>query len=282
MRHGLGIATAIVAFAAVVGCSPAANPVPNAELPNDKPAAVEVGDALVQFSLMASLAADDYTGGATLRELLAEGNFGLGTFDRLDGEMIVLDGHVYQALSDGTVREAELADTTPFAVVTYFAEDGRLENFSAATLDDLDAQLDRKLPRHNVPYALRIRGEFKSLTIRSVPAQSPPFKPLIDVVKNQAVWEHANVRGTMVGFRCPEWMNTINVSGYHWHFLSDDRKIGGHVFGCDFENATLGYDECDSVVIRLPNTEAFNTFDAADVSEHDVDSIERQRTKSAE
>ena len=114
----------------------------------------------MQFSLLAALAADDYAGGAPLRDVLAGGDFGVGTFDRLDGEMIVLDGKIYQALADGTVRAADLDGTTPFAAVTFFDEDGRIENLSAATLDDLDAQLDRKLPHRNSPYALRITGEF--------------------------------------------------------------------------------------------------------------------------
>ena len=96
-------------------------------------------DTLVQFSLLAALAADDYTGGAPLRDVLAGGDFGVGTFDRLDGEMIVLDGKIYQALADGTVRPADLDGTTPFAAVTFFHEDGRIEKLSAATLDDLDS-----------------------------------------------------------------------------------------------------------------------------------------------
>ena len=96
-----------------------------------------------------------------------------------------------------------LDGTTPFAAVTFFAADGRLDGLSCATLDDLDSQLDRKLPHRNSPYALRIRGQFAALTIRSVPAQSPPFEPLVEVVKHQATWQHRNLRGTLVGLRCP-------------------------------------------------------------------------------
>ncbi|MEX2092411.1 MAG: acetolactate decarboxylase [Pirellulales bacterium] len=238
-------------------------------------------DALVQFSLLAALAADDYAGGAPLRDLLAAGDFGVGTFDRLDGEMIVLDGTIYQALADGTVRAADLDGTTPFAAVTFFGEDGRIENLTAATLDDLDAQLDRKLPHRNLPYAMRISGEFAAVTLRSVPAQSPPFEPLVEVVKHQVTWQHHNVRGTLVGLRCPDWMGTINVSGYHWHFLSDDHTIGGHVLGCEFQNGSLRYDECTSVVIHLPQSTEFDEFDASEVTDEDIDQIERQRAQTS-
>ena len=209
--------------------------------------------------------------------MLASGDFGIGTFDRLDGEMIVLDGKVYQALADGTVRPADLDGTTPFAAVTFFNEDGRLDGLSAATLDNLDEQLDRKLPHRNSPCAIRISGEFAELTLRSVAAQSPPYRPLVEVVKQQATWEHRNVRGTLVGLRCPAWMGTLNVSGYHWHFLSDDHKIGGHVLACEFHDGSASFDECTSVLIQIPQSQQFDEFDASAVTEQDVDKIERQR-----
>ncbi len=243
-----------------------------------KSAATIDQESLVQFSLLAALAADDYIGGPPLKNVLASGDFGVGTFDRLDGEMIVLDGKIYQALSDGTVRAADLNGTTPFAAVTFFSDDGQLPELKAASLEDLEAQLDRKLPRHHSPYAIRIAGEFAEVTVRSVPAQSPPFRPLVEVVKNQPTWEHQNMRGTLVGLRCPRWIGTINVSGYHWHFLSHDHKIGGHVLACAFDKAHASFDECTSITIHIPQSAEFDHFDANEVTEADVEKIERQRT----
>jgi acetolactate decarboxylase len=242
-----------------------------------KPTEVTTDDSLVQFSLLSALAADNYDGGAPLLDVLASGDFGLGTFNRLDGEMVVLDGKIYQALADGTVRVAKLDGTTPFAAVTFFNEDGRIENLAATTMDDLDQQLDRKLPRRNSPYAIRIAGEFAELTLRSVPAQSPPFQPLTEVVKHQATWQRHNLRGTLIGFRYPAWIGTLNVSGYHWHFLSDDHKTGGHVLACEFQRGSLRFDECTSVIIHIPQSKEFDGFDAHKVTERDVDEIERQR-----
>jgi acetolactate decarboxylase len=262
--------SAVAAFA--LGCSPAGRS------GSEQDASGEcVDDALVQFSLLAALAADDYEGVATLRQVLASGDFGVGTFDALDGEMIVLDGQVYQALADGSLRVADPKETTPFAAVTFFVEDGCIENLSAATLDDLDQQLDRKLPRQNSPYALRMTGVFAELTLRSVPAQSPPYLPLVEVVKRQVTWQRRDVRGTLVGIRCPSWMGTLNVSGYHWHFLSDDRKTGGHVLACEFHDGLLRFDECSSIVIHIPQSAEFDTFDERSVTEQDIDQVERQR-----
>jgi acetolactate decarboxylase len=271
---GLTVWSGVVATL-VAGCSPS-----TAEFPartGAKPPSVVVDDALVQFSLVAALAAGDYVDGPSLTRVLADGDFGVGTFSRLDGEMILLEGQIYQALSDGSIRAANLADTSPFAAVTFFDEDGREENLSAATLDDLDQQLDKKLPRRNTPYALRIDGEFASVTLRSVPAQSAPFQPLVEVVKHQTTWRQEKVQGTLVGIRCPQWIGTLNVAGYHWHFLSEDRKSGGHVLGCELTRGLLRYDECTSLVIQLPQSRAFDAFDAGTINGQDIDRVERQR-----
>jgi len=273
---GFALATSV---ALIVGCARPASDVAGDE---SSPTAVSADDALVQYSLVAALAAGDYDGGISLGELVREGDFGVGTFSRLDGEMIVLDGKVYQALADQTIRAAPPTDTSPFAAVKFFRADGRLVDLSAASLTDLDDQLDHLLPRRNSPYAIRVDGQFARLTLRSVPAQKPPYEPLVDVVKHQATWHTEHVRGTLIGLRCPNWIGTLNVAGYHWHFLSDDRKVGGHVLDCAFNSALLRYDECTSLVIRLPQTREFDAFDADTVKGSDIDQIERQRAPSEE
>ena len=264
-----------------LGCSPpeapTATPAPAPTTPVANRDAVTVDDAIVQYSLVSALAVGDYGSGTPLRSLLVSGDFGVGTFDRLDGEMIVLDGTIYQALSDGTIRPANLDDTTPFAAVTYFNDDGRIGNLAAVSLVDLDDQLDRGLPRRNAPYAIRIDGEFAELTLRSVPAQTPPYQPLVDVVKHQVTWQHRNVQGTLVGLRYPKWIGTLNVAGYHWHFISTDRTLGGHVLSCEFQNGLLRFDECTSIVIHVSRSGEFDKFDADDIKKHDIDQVELLR-----
>lgn len=250
----------------------------DAATPEDKAAANhEQADQLVQFSLLAALAAGDYEGGAPLSAVRARGDFGLGTFDRLDGELILLDGEIYQAVVDGTVRRRDDQGTTPFATVTFFAADGRLTGISATSLEELDRLLDGRLPNLQLPVALRIDGEFAELTLRSAPPQKPPYRPLAEAIDQQVTWQRQNVRGTLLGIRCPDWMQTLNVAGYHWHFLSDDRTVGGHVLDCQFDDATALYDECTSVAVELPRSKSFSQVDMSGVSEADVDKIERQR-----
>ena len=54
-----------------------------------------------------------YDGEMTIGELLGKGNFGIGTFDALDGEMIILDGVCYQLRGDGTATIADLDQERP-------------------------------------------------------------------------------------------------------------------------------------------------------------------------
>jgi acetolactate decarboxylase len=278
MKRQPPISLLVISVALVASCAPSSPK----ETATQKVTAVGGGlatadsDSLVQFSLLATLAAGDYGDGVPLSEVRKHGDFGLGTFDRLDGEMIVLEREIFQVLADGTVRRRD-EGRTPFATVTFFSADGQFENVSAKSLSELDQWLDQRLPNAQIPVAVRVQGDFEALTLRSAPPQTPPYRPLVDVIDQQEKWQRRNVRGTLIGFRCPKWMGTLNVAGYHWHFISDDRTTGGHVLDCRFNGARAAYDECTSVLIRLPDSESFRNAEITGVSEADVDKIERQR-----
>jgi acetolactate decarboxylase len=186
---------------------------------------------LFQASTIAALLEGSYDGDLSFAELAEHGDLGLGTLDGLDGEMIALDGRFYRADVDGLVAEIPAKTKTPFAVVTGFTPsldaeiDGPLEH------DELLAELDRLIPADAVSCAIRIDGRFELVRARSVPRQSPPYRPLTEVVAEQHVFELADFAGTMLGFRFPDYAEGIEVSGYHLHFISEDRSRGGHVLG---------------------------------------------------
>ena len=187
---------------------------------------------ITQVSVIDALMIGRYDGVMPIAELLRHGDFGVGTLDHLDGEMIVLDGKAYQVRGDGVVVEVASDRSTPFAVVTRFDQDGEFPCPQVASLADLDARLDDALPQKNNFVAIRVDGRFASITLRSVHRQEPPYRPLAEVAESQSVWTHEDLGGTLVGVRCPSWVGGLNVPGYHWHFLSDDRKVGGHVLDC--------------------------------------------------
>jgi acetolactate decarboxylase len=220
-----------------------------------RPSSAPIGpDQITQVSVINALMIGQYDGVMPLPEVLRLGDFGVGTLDHLDGEMVVLDGKAYQVRGDGVVAEVGPDRSTPFATVTPFEADSEFPCPQVASLTDLDAHLDKALPQKNNFVAIRVDGRFASITLRSVHRQEPPYKPLVEVAKSQSVWTHADVAGTLVGIRCPAWVEGLNVPGYHWHFLSDDRKVGGHVLDCVVREGRVRYDVCHNWEVKLPES----------------------------
>jgi acetolactate decarboxylase len=186
---------------------------------------------LFQASTIGALLDGAYEGDLSFAELAEHGDLGLGTLNGLDGEMIAVDGRFYRADVDGMVGEVEGSARTPFAVVTRF-EPGIDETIAGPLEhDELLARLDDLIPAAAASCAIRLDGRFESVRARSVPRQSPPYRPLTEVVAEQHVFELRDVSGTMLGFRFPSYAEGIEVSGYHLHFIDDDRGRGGHVLG---------------------------------------------------
>ena len=194
---------------------------------------------LFQASTIGALLEGAYEGDLSFAELAEHGDLGLGTLNGLDGEMIALDGRFYRADADGHVSEVPAEALTPFAVVTRFAPSVDAEAGGPAPPalsppgdhEELLARLDELVPEGAASAAIRVDGHFESVRARSVPRQSPPYRPLAEVVAGQHVFELRDVAGTMLGFRFPEYAEGIEVGGYHLHFISEDRSRGGHVLG---------------------------------------------------
>lgn len=187
------------------------------------------GGKVSQFATLSALMDGVYDSEFTCAEVARRGDLGLGTFERLDGEMVVVDGTIYQVTIDGSVHRVPGAMRTPFATVTRFRPEQTVKTTSAIPLAGLEAVLDHLCPDPDAIYAFRIRGEFPIMKTRSVPPQSKPYPRLLEVVKMQTVFALGPVRGTLVGFRFPQTFAGINAPGYHFHFLADDRASGGHV-----------------------------------------------------
>jgi acetolactate decarboxylase len=219
------------------------------------------GPALYQYSTIDALLAGDYDGELTCGDLKKEGNLGLGTFNALDGEMVVLDGKVYQVKVSGKVAQAPDSGKTPFAVITSFNPQRVMPLQKAANLQELAKLMDQNLPTKNIFYALKIEGRFPKVVARSVPRQTRPYPPLVQAVKKQAVFNFTDVEGTILGFRCPVYVKGVNVPGYHLHFLTKDRTQGGHVLDCALENLTVQIDPIHQFTLVLPQDLEFYRLD---------------------
>ncbi len=206
---------------------------------------------VTQFATIDALLAGVYDGEFTCAQVVKNGDLGLGTFDKLDGEMVLVDGRIYQVTSDGTVRRVSRSLSTPFATVTRFKPKKAFRAGSSMTMAAMERALDHACANPNGVYSIRIRGEFPAIKLRSVPAQTKPYRELVEVAKEQTVFPPGPNRGTLVGFRFPEYFRGINAPGYHLHFLSDDKKTGGHVL-----DVTIGADS----MIEIAEAPQFELF----------------------
>ncbi|MDD5011528.1 MAG: acetolactate decarboxylase [Phycisphaerae bacterium] len=231
-------------------------------------------DRITQTSTIDALLAGAYDGQMTCGELLTYGDFGIGTFDKLDGEMTVLDGRVYQIKSDGKVYKPDSNTKTPFATVCNFRPDTRFL-LRSADFKTTESFLDEKFPNQNIFLAVEISGTFKHIKVRSVPAQQKPYKPLAEVVKNQSVFDINNVSGTIVGFRTPPFVKGVNVAGYHFHFLSDDFTQGGHVLDFELFGGECKIDRCDEFLLILPKDDALKDIDLSKDKSEELQKVEK-------
>ena len=156
----------------------------------------------------------------TLKEY---GDFGIGTFEGLDGEMIGFDGDFYQLKADG---------------IAYPVSD--------------------------------------SMKTRSVPRQEKPYPPLVEVTKNQSIFEFDDVEGTIVGFRCPSYVAGVNVPGYHLHFLTKSKDAGGHVLEFNVEEAAASMDYASEFLMILPSKDSdFYDIDLTQDKQEELEKAEK-------
>lgn len=189
----------------------------------------------------------------TLEQILMHGNFGLGTFDDLDGEMILLDGIFYQIRADGSVSVAPLEEGSPYACVTAFEVSQKVDVQGAVSYLDLQKRIDGLTLSKNLMYAIRITGHFSFIRARSVPKQHA-YRPLVDVAGDQKEFNFQEMQGVLVGFWTPDFMQSISVPGYHLHFLSLDRMHGGHLLDCSVHDFSIELQPIDQLVLDLPHS----------------------------
>lgn len=235
------------------------------------------GNHIFQYSAINALLEGVYDSEVTVSELSRHGNFGIGTFDGLDGEMVLLDGEFYQIRGDGYVYRVPNSMTTPFAVVTFFQ--GSAVSYPQSSLDfqGLIKYVDDQIPTKNIFYAVRVDGLFKYVKTRSVFKQQKPYPRLTEAAKNQPEFTMKNVRGTLVGFRCPPYVGGVNVPGYHLHFITKDGSAGGHVLQFQTESVNVRVEGINELRMILPRHKSFYNSDLAGEKQSDLEKVEKPR-----
>ena len=219
-------------------------------------------DKVFQVSIVNALLAGQYDGDVTYKEIKQHGNFGIGATARLAGEVIALKGEFYEFDSDGVPHHIDDSVKAPFATVKFFKADKRADLNEPLSLQQLAQRLDTLIPTKNAFHAIEIQGTFNSLKVRnSLQPQSKPYVPLVDVLKNVVISDLQNVEGTMVGYRTPEYLGVINSPVYHFHFISSDRKSGGHVLDCQLQDVSVAIDTTSGLELVLPKNQEFYEAD---------------------
>ena len=207
---------------------------------------------LFQTSTVEALLAGAYDGDLAVAELLEHGDLGLGTLNGLDGELIVIDGQAWKANLECDLVQAQACARTPYAVVVPFSPSDPVAIEEPLDEPGLEQLLTDRLGRPSRPLAIRVEGRFERLRVRSVPRQRRPYPPLGEAIAHQHVRELSDLPGTMVGFCFPDALGGIELLGWHLHFASQDRRVGGHVLGCRLHDGLVYIDQATQLHVELP------------------------------
>jgi acetolactate decarboxylase len=215
-----------------------------------------------------------YEQNVPLTEIQKHGDFGLGTFNDLDGEMVLLDGQIYRAAADGNVSLVSPQSLTPFACVTFFRPTSNEISNGELSYADFLAWLTMLMPSPNLFYAFRVDGEFNQVKTRSIPKQEN-YRPLVEATKEQPEFYFKDVTGTLVGFFTPAFMGSVNVPGLHLHFLSEDRQKGGHLLECQVKQVKAEIQFLYTLELSLPLNLDYLTWDFQRDIQGDLDKAEK-------
>lgn len=220
-----------------------------------------------QIGTLDALMAGHFDGDATIAELCAHGDFGLGTIEHLGGELLIVDGVALVASEAGVLGVVPPETRTPFAVVCHFVADSRSDLVLLSGFEEISAAVEAAASPASEITAVRIDGHFSSLRLRSVKPQSPPYVRLKEVTSHQQEFVLDEVDGTMIGFRFPDRVAGIEIPGYHFHFCTADRTRGGHVIDAALSRATLECEGADELHVEIPAGVGLGTPGVADRSE---------------
>lgn len=236
-------------------------------------ARIAAGETVTQFAVLDALLAGAYESGIAVSEVRGLGDFGLGCCDRLGGEVVMLDGELYECTPDGLVGRMTDGEILPFAMCCRFLPGGTIA-LAQQDLTALAAEVDAGLASRNLFHAVRVDGTFASVRVRVTPRQHHPLPPLTEVTEEQIETVLGDVGGTLIGFWTPSIYQGIAVAGLHLHFLTDDRRAGGHVLDVSVREGELRLAAYSGFDLRLPTDELFLRTELTHDADHRIAAAE--------
>ena len=211
-------------------------------------------------------------------ELIREGDTGLGTFEDVNGEMIVMDGHCFRADQDGNITMVPSDTGVPFAAVAKLYGEQQFLLKDMTDIESVRTELTRKIEERfglNSMHVVRIDGVFEKVDARSEAPYRSHHVSLKEMLGNtQKAFIFENIRGSLVGVYFPDYMDGINMPGWHLHFLSKDRSKGGHVFDVSIKEGEVMVDKITNIFLNLPKEAAFDTYSLKQDLQEEIESVE--------
>lgn len=229
--------------------------------------------AVTQFAVLDALLGGVYSQGVSAAEVRTFGDLGVGCCEGLGGEVVIVDGNVFECTADGPPRPMADDETLPFVDVCALGEPVA-EPVSAGDFAALRGEVERRLLSRNLFHAVRVDGVLERVRTRVTRRQEPPFRPLADVAAEQIETESEDVAGALVGFWMPQIYQGVTVAGLHLHFLSADRSIGGHVLDAVVKEGGLRMTAFRAFHLRLPDDEQFLSRELTHDDDHRIVAVE--------
>lgn len=216
-------------------------------------------DKFFQYSIWWAFVNKVFDGDLKVSELKKHGDIGLGSFDFLDGEMVMLNGTPYRIRENGEISIGEDNDEIVYADATFFDVDGSFVSSKDIVFEQFKTEITENMPNENFFYAYVVHGDFKYIKLGGVPKVEKPFEDGLDVlIPSRPVFEAENISGTLIGFYCPKFIGNINAVGFHFHFIADDLKYGGHVMEfTSKDDLTVDYDEMYEYHFQIPTNSTY-------------------------
>jgi acetolactate decarboxylase len=213
---------------------------------------------LTQYNPFLAIQQGFYDGPTTIADLKSAGDFGLGTMNALDGEMVAIDNVFYRAGVDGTLYPQPDDALVPWAMVTHFAATGapiKLE--PGLNYKGLQKLLQSMTELSNLYVVFRVDGFASTVEARSAARQTKPYPPLDCIVDE--TYNFTNVGVTGVGIVSPGYVGSMDPLGCHVHMATADRKQGGHLLDWTLSEGTLSLMPVQSYQLQYPQSD----FDSA-------------------
>jgi len=241
------------------------------------PAHTKDRETIYQIALLQSLAMGYFDGSISVKDLKKHGDTGIGTFEGLNGEMIVLDGVVYRANQDCEINIMDDKETVPFSNVTFFDKEISVKLADVPDKAALEKILNETLDKkgRNSFYMVKISGDFNEILVRSEKGTTEPYPTLVEALKTQKEITPQNISGTIVGLYCPDFMSSLNSTGWHFHFISADKKIGGHVLELNLKSGEAQLDKTDGFKLDLPKKKNFHALNFKQDMKEDIRKAEQ-------